>query len=78
MACSVWGLFCEADELVGHDAAVGEVAGDDDDDDGNDNVGLGGGFGTLGTRDLTLERTESDDSASSSELHLECLGLSFS
>lgn len=45
---------------------------DDDDDDDDEHDGFGGGFGTLGTRDLT----DSEVSAISSELHRECLGLS--
>ncbi|PON59501.1 hypothetical protein PanWU01x14_158590 [Parasponia andersonii] len=45
-------------------ALLGEVADDDDVEDNDDNVCLGGGFGTLGPRDLMLERIESDDSES--------------
>jgi len=43
-----------------------------DGDEGEEDEGLGGGFGTRGARDLTEpERTESEQSASSSELHRE-------
>ncbi|PON90406.1 hypothetical protein TorRG33x02_136910 [Trema orientale] len=61
-ACSAWVLF--STEELGHDTLVSEVAGDDDVDDNDGNVGLGGGFGTMGTRDQTLERIESNDLAS--------------